>query len=77
MSAKPHFGKTLVLLNILEKKRYEILTSERKPSGRKNVFTEQNSGWYLTINVGIGMKSKIRNLVDFMVNFGKNGIVGY
>ena len=60
----------------MEKKRYEIPTNKQKLSGAPIVYTEQNSQWYLTINAGIGMKNAIRNLANFMLGFGKNGIIG-
>ena len=41
------------------------------------MFTEQNSGWYLTINVGIGTRKRIQNSVNFMLGFGKNIMGGY
>lgn len=77
MSVKLRFRKTLVLLNILEKKLYEIHIDELKPSGVPIVYTVQNCLWYLTISAGIGTKSRIRSLVNFMLGFGKNTTIGY
>lgn len=50
----------------MERKQLEILIGGLERSGRKIEFTEQNSPWYLIINVGIGTKNRIQGLANFM-----------
>lgn len=65
----------------MEKKSYEILTSELKQNGRKIAFTEQSYLWCLTINAGISIVNLVLNLAinmaNYMLNYGKNLIIGY
>lgn len=40
-------------------------------------FTERNSLWCLTINVGIGAKNRTKDLVNYTQSYGKNIMTGY
>ncbi len=50
----------------------KTLTRGLGRNGRKIELMEQNSQWYLIINAGIGTENRTKNLVNFMLNRGKN-----
>ncbi len=53
-----------------------VLISEQKPSEILTVYTERDSRWCLTINIGIDIRSRIQNLANFTLNFEKNSMNG-
>jgi len=58
------------------RKQLKTLIGVLGRNGDVIVFMAQNSQWYLTINVGIGMRKTIP-LVNFTLSYGKNTMGGY